>query len=90
MVGSNDGAPKMSAKAQSLSLPAALKDAAEIVDATLDVVMPKPHGLYARVHEAMRYATFAGGKRLRPFLVLNSAKLFGVPRARAARVAAAI
>jgi farnesyl diphosphate synthase len=49
-----------------------------------------PHGLHARVQEAMRYATFAGGKRLRPFLVLNSARLFGVDPARAARVGAAI
>src|SRR6476660_4388140 len=90
MVGAKDGAPKMSAQSQSLSLPSALQDAARIVDATLDHVLPKPQGLYARVQEAMRYATFAGGKRLRPFLVLNSARLFGVPEARAARVAAAI
>ncbi|GAA0526963.1 polyprenyl synthetase family protein [Rhizomicrobium palustre] len=38
----------------------------------------------------MRYATFAGGKRLRPFLVLESARLFDVPVAYAARAAAAI
>jgi farnesyl diphosphate synthase len=38
----------------------------------------------------MRYATFAGGKRLRPFLVLHSSRLFGVDEARAARTAAAI
>ncbi|MGZ6022545.1 MAG: polyprenyl synthetase family protein [Rhizomicrobium sp.] len=67
-----------------------MQDASRIVDATLDQVLPKPHGLHARIHEAMRYATFAGGKRLRPFLVLNSAKLFGVEVARAARVGAAI
>ena len=67
-----------------------MQDAARIVDAMLDRVLPKPHGLHARVQEAMRYATFAGGKRLRPFLVLNSARLFGVEVARAARAAAAI
>ena len=32
----------------------------------------------------------AGGKRLRPFLVLQSARLFAVPDARAQRVGAAI
>ncbi|MGZ5932226.1 MAG: polyprenyl synthetase family protein [Rhizomicrobium sp.] len=80
----------MSADSPSISLPGALQDASRIVDATLDQVLPKPHGLHARIHEAMRYATFAGGKRLRPFLVLNSAKLFGVEVARAARVGAAI
>jgi len=90
MKGTNDGAPRMSVQSQSISLPSALQEASRIVDATLDRVLPKPHGLYARVQEAMRYATFAGGKRLRPFLVLNSARLFDVPEERAARVAAAI
>lgn len=71
-------------------LPQALAGAAKAVDETLEQVLPKPHGLHARVQEAMRYATFAGGKRLRPFLVLNSAKLFDVDPAQAARVGAAI
>ena len=31
-----------------------------------------------RLVEAMRYAVFAGGKRMRPFLVMESARLFGV------------
>jgi farnesyl diphosphate synthase len=38
----------------------------------------------------MRYATFAGGKRLRPFLVLQSARLFDVAEANAVRAAVAI
>ena len=80
----------MSARSQSISLPSALQDAAATVDAVLERLLPKPQGLHGRVHETMRYATFAGGKRLRPFLVLNSARLFAVPEARAARVAAAI
>ncbi|MBS0469806.1 MAG: polyprenyl synthetase family protein [Proteobacteria bacterium] len=71
-------------------LPQALAGAAKAVDEMLEQVLPKPHGLHARVQEAMRYATFAGGKRLRPFLVLNSAKLFDVDPAQAARVGAAI
>lgn len=71
-------------------LNAALKRAAAQVDGTLDQVLPRPEGLHARVPEAMRYAVFAGGKRLRPFLTIESAALFGVPQARASRVAAAI
>ena len=35
----------------------------------------------ARLLEAMRYASLGGGKRLRPFLVVESAALFDVPRA---------
>nr|WP_245624155.1 farnesyl diphosphate synthase [Jannaschia donghaensis] len=41
------------------------------------------------VADAMRYAT-SGGKRLRGFLVLETAALFDVPRGQALRVAAAI
>src|ERR1700753_1778435 len=68
----------------------AMTGSAKAVEAVLEQVLPKPHGLHARIHEAMRYATFAGGKRLRPFLVLHSARLFGVDDARSLRVGAAI
>jgi farnesyl diphosphate synthase len=64
--------------------------AARQVEDMLEQVLPEPHGLHRRVHEAMRYAVFAGGKRLRPFLVLSCAGLFGVESPRALRVAAAI
>ena len=56
----------------------------------LDVLLPQPHGFHGRVQEAMRYAVQAGGKRLRPFLVLETAALFDVPKDRAMRVACAI
>lgn len=44
----------------------------------------------ARLLDAMRYASLGGGKRIRPFLVVETAKLFGVPRARALMAAAAL
>lgn len=72
------------------SLSNALSEAAQTVDAALERLLPAPEGLHARVAEAMRYAVFAGGKRLRPFLVLQSAALFAVEPRGAARVAAAI
>jgi len=74
---------------QSRLLPA-LEAAARNVEQTLQAVLPKPHGLHRRVHEAMRYAVFAGGKRIRPFLVLQSAGLFDVQAQHALRTAAAI
>jgi farnesyl diphosphate synthase len=40
--------------------------------------------------QAMRYGALAGGKRLRPFLVVESATLFDVPRQRALAVGAAL
>ena len=44
----------------------------------------------AKVIEAMRYSALAGGKRLRPFLTVESAKLFGVNSDAALLTAAAI
>lgn len=90
MNGSLEKASPASPMSDDESLRVALVAAAQIVDRTLDQALPKPHGAHARIHEAMRYSTFAGGKRLRPFLVLYCAKLFHVPQARAARVATAI
>jgi farnesyl diphosphate synthase len=72
------------------ALKAAIAESAGLVDSTLDALLPPPKGRQARVQEAMRYAIQAGGKRLRPFLVLQSARLFGVPDARSLRVGAAI
>jgi farnesyl diphosphate synthase len=60
------------------------------VDQVLDGLLPQPSGRHRRVQEAMRYAVFAGGKRLRPFLVQASGGLFGISPAGAARTAAAI
>src|SRR5688500_7190142 len=44
----------------------------------------------ATILEAMRYSTLSGGKRLRPFLAVCSAGLFGVRAASAIEVASAI
>jgi len=72
------------------SLNAALKQAAAAVDETLESLLPLPKGMHGRVCEAMRYAVFAGGKRLRPFLTLASSQLFDVPESRALRTGSAI
>jgi len=72
------------------SLPEALARAAGVVEGALDTLLPRPEGPEARLAEAMRYATLNGGKRLRGFLALETASLFGVSQTCAARVAAAI
>lgn len=72
------------------ALVGALKEAGERVNGELDRLLPLPEGPEARVVEAMRYAALDGGKRLRPFLVLQSAALFNVSAASALRVACAI
>jgi farnesyl diphosphate synthase len=56
----------------------------------LDVLLPKVSTADGRLMEAMRYATLGGGKRLRAFLVMESARLFAVDRNCAARVGSAV
>jgi geranylgeranyl diphosphate synthase type II len=47
------------------------------VDAELERLLP-PAGQYpTSIHQAMRYSVFAGGKRLRPILCLETGRLFG-------------
>jgi farnesyl diphosphate synthase len=43
-----------------------------------------------RLMDAMRYSSLGGGKRLRPFLVVESAAVFGVPREAALLAGAAL
>ena len=64
--------------------------AAEDIEGALLRLMPQADGMEEQVMAAMRYALMAGGKRIRPFLVLCSASLFGVDRDFALRVAAAV
>ena len=90
MNGTSGEARPVQNEQQSRRLSHAMTEAAKAVEDALERLLPKPHGLHGRVHEAMRYATFAGGKRLRPFLVLQSAGLFAVTLENALRTATAI
>jgi farnesyl diphosphate synthase len=56
----------------------------------LDRLLPLSEGPEQRLQEAMRYSSLDGGKRLRPFLVLQSAQLFHCTLKGALQVAAAI
>ena len=71
-------------------LSSAMGEAAELVEQEIDHLVPMSDLTEAKLFEAMRYACLGGGKRLRPFLVLNSAGLFGVSKECAIRVAAAV
>jgi len=73
-----------------LSFQHALSRAAADTDALLDRLLPLGGFPAPRVTEAMRYAALGEGKRLRPFLTIESAALFGVPRERALRAGAAL
>ena len=67
----------------------ALSACAADVKEMLERLLPRPDGPEGRIAEAMRYAALGGGKRFRPFLVCQSASLFGVSKDAALRVAAA-
>lgn len=68
----------------------ALEETASGIKTTIETMLPLSDTPENRLVEAMRYATLEGGKRIRPFLVIESAKLFGVDVMRAKRVAAAL
>ena len=67
-----------------------LNEFAESFDHSLISVLPKPVGMESHVVEAMRYALLAGGKRLRPFLVMKSSSLYSIDPDHAMRVAVAV
>jgi len=75
---------------ETVSVDEAAAITATLTDAIIDRMLRVPPGLEARVYSAMRYSALAPGKRLRPLLVLASARLFGVARRSALQVAAAI
>jgi len=54
-----------------------LKDRAQRVDLALDRFLPADTVTPETIHKAMRYSVFAGGKRLRPVLVIAGAEAVG-------------
>lgn len=48
------------------------------MDSVMDTLLPQPEGAQGPIMDAMRYAMMGGGKRLRPFLLVETARLFDV------------
>ena len=71
-------------------LPEAMAEGAAAVEQMLDEVLAAPQGHEARLFEAMRYASLDGGKRLRPFLTLECARLFDTPDSYSLRAGVAV
>jgi farnesyl diphosphate synthase len=67
-----------------------LKASAATTEETLTVLLGSLTGAPERLVAAMRHATLAGGKRLRPFLLIESARVFGMTGEGAIRSAAAL
>ncbi|MBX2834708.1 MAG: polyprenyl synthetase family protein [Micavibrio sp.] len=79
-----------SPRSASPKLQAAMDEIADAVNLTIERLLPETDLAEATLYNAMRHGTLGGGKRLRPFLVMQSANLFNVPSARSRRVAAAL
>jgi len=60
------------------------------VERGIDLHVPRADTRPARLHTAMRYSLEAGGKRLRPVLVLAAAEMFGVTEDAALPAAVAV
>jgi farnesyl diphosphate synthase len=71
-------------------LAVALVENAEAVNGMLDRLLPIASGPERPLAEAMRHGVLAGGKRIRPFLAMQSTALCGGTRDQGLRVAAAI
>ena len=59
-----------------MKLPAFFEEDRVAVDAALERLLPQESTRPASIHQAMRYSVFAGGKRIRPILCLETARIF--------------
>ncbi|PZQ44541.1 MAG: farnesyl-diphosphate synthase [Micavibrio aeruginosavorus] len=74
----------------SQTLNEALEECVVGVNKTISRLLPETELAEQRLYDAMRHGVLSGGKRLRPFMVMQSAKLFNCDPTRARRVAAAL
>jgi len=62
----------------------------DLIDSELDRLIPKASEEPQRVHEAIRWSVFAGGKRFRPTLLLAVGQTFGATTEKLIRTACAL
>lgn len=67
-----------------------LKSKAKKIDEYLDIYLPKSDDFPEKLNKAIRYSVMAGGKRIRPTIVMESAKLFGLEYSKALPTACGI
>ncbi|CAN5458890.1 polyprenyl synthetase family protein [soil metagenome] len=67
-----------------------MAESATCVEQILDEIVPKPDVEPRRLHEAMRWSLFAGGKRIRPAILFAAGQTFGAKPNEMLRIAAAI
>src|ERR1700678_933707 len=60
------------------------------VEAALQELLPPEDALPITIHKAMRYSVFAGGKRIRPILCMEAARMFSQDQSGAVQVGCAL
>jgi len=67
-----------------------IKEKRELVNIEMDRFLPRKDEYPKQIHKAIRHTLFAGGKRLRPYLLINTALLFDDDISKTLMVAGAI
>ena len=74
----------------SMNLDDILEGRIQLINAALDFFLPSEEEYPQNINRAMRYSVFAGGKRIRPLLILLTAELFDFQQEKGLIPAAAI
>ena len=67
-----------------------LKEKNELVNIALDRFLPRKDEYPKQIHKAMRHTLFAGGKRIRPYLMIRTYNLFSEKTEKITEIAAAL
>jgi len=82
--------PRSSDAAVSASFAQRVSEIADTVTVALDELLPRADGPENRLTEAMRYAALGPGKRLRPFFVIETGRMFDLREQGLLRAACAL
>lgn len=77
-------------KKPAFDLTSYFQDCQSLVNQALEGALPKKEVFPAKIHEAMRYSLFAGGKRIRPILCMAASEACGGGRREVLPVACAL
>jgi farnesyl diphosphate synthase len=67
-----------------------MDDCTDSVNKMIEHILPETDLAESYLYDAMRYGVLNGGKRLRPFMLMQAARLFNVDTSRARRAASAL
>ena len=73
-----------------MTQPAFFAEDQAVIEAALEKLLPPESTVPSTIHQAMRYSVFAGGKRIRPILCYEAARLFSQHLDAAATVGCAL